>query len=276
MAGLVAHLLVEAGVAEGDRVAVGASGSFPALMVATLAAVQALGAESVTILSLGASSFGATRTDLHLLDIYRVMEREGLVGTPPLALSLGGDGDEGGEFDPTFKESLLQEVRASGIPVLLSSGLEANVTERMARYGVVPEGGQERGSAPGNEEEGRVAAFVNIGGAEANMGTSPMILDVPPGLWKETRSLPLPPQEQRGVLFQMAAAGVPVIHLLHIRGLALRYGLSWDPIPLPQPGSTLIMDGQKGKGMGFWVLTTVFFLTLVLIGLAGHGASSDR
>jgi hypothetical protein len=33
----------------------------------------------------------------------------------------------------------------------------------------------------------------------------------------------------------MAAAGVPVIHLLNVKGLCERYGLPWDPRPLPEP-----------------------------------------
>ena len=44
---------------------------------------------------------------------------------------------------------------------------------------------------------GSPAAFVNVGGAEANLGISPRILDVPPGLSEE---LELPPEEERGVL----------------------------------------------------------------------------
>jgi hypothetical protein len=34
----------------------------------------------------------------------------------------------------------------------------------------------------------------------------------------------------------MAAAGVPVVHLLNVKGLCERYGLPWDPRPLPRPG----------------------------------------
>ena len=63
LAGLMVHLLVQAGVSAGDEVAVGASGSFPGLLLATLAATEALGAEPLTILSLGASSYGATRPE---------------------------------------------------------------------------------------------------------------------------------------------------------------------------------------------------------------------
>jgi poly-gamma-glutamate system protein len=77
MAGLMVHLLREAGVGRGDTVAVGASGSFPALMVATVVAVEALRAHPQVVLSLGASSFGATRPDFHLLHLYLLLRRRG-------------------------------------------------------------------------------------------------------------------------------------------------------------------------------------------------------
>ena len=272
-AGLLAHLLSEADVGEGDRVAVGASGSFPALLVATLAAVKAMGAEPVTILSLGASSFGATRPGFHLLDIYGVLEDQGLVSGPPAAVSLGGAGDTGGEFDATFRRDLLQEVQESGVPVLQSADLPGNVVERMALYGV-PAHQRDPGRLAG------VAAFVNIGGAEANLGISPKVLNVPPGLVRTGSggSIDLPPEDQRGVLFEMLSRGVPVIHLLHVRGLVLRYGLPWDPLPLPEAGSTRLKDAQKGKNLPFWLLTAAYLGGLVLVVFRGraHGWKSVR
>jgi poly-gamma-glutamate system protein len=242
-AGLIARLLMDAGVGAGDRVAIGASGSFPGLLVAALAAVEALGGEPVTVLSLGSSSFGATRTDFHLLDLHRFMEDGGWVSRRPAAVSLGGSGDSGAGFDPDFRRSLIQEIRHEGIPLLDAPDLRANVVERMAVYG-------------------EPAAFINIGGAEANLGTSPKILEVPPGLSEE---MALPPLQQRGVLFEMAARGVPVIHLLHVQGLALRYGLPWDPIPLPGPGESGFRDSQREKGLTFWVVTACYFLALSIV-----------
>jgi hypothetical protein len=41
---------------------------------------------------------------------------------------------------------------------------------------------------------------------------------------------------ERGLIFEYAAMGVPVINLLDVRGLAVRNGLPVDPIPLPPPG----------------------------------------
>ncbi len=248
VAGLLAHLLALAGVAEGDRVAVGASGSFPALLIATLSAIQGLGAHPVTIISLGASSYGATRPNFHLGDLHVLMEAEGLATTPPVAVSLGGGGDVGRGFDPAFREELVRELRASsesGPAFLANPNFRENVLERVALYGTP-------------------VAFVNIGGAEANLGTSPEVLSVPPGLVSPfDTNLQLPPENQRGVLFTMVSRGVPVIHLLHVRGLALRYGLSWDPIPLPEPGSTHLTDSHGGKGLGFWLLTLAYLLASV-------------
>jgi poly-gamma-glutamate system protein len=221
-AALLVHLLREAGVGTGDRVAIGASGSFPALLIAGLAAVEAVGAHPVPILSLGASSYGATRPDFHLLDLYRVIREAGVVAAPPAAVSLGGEGDVGGQFDPAFREALVAELEAgqgsegAGPTFILEPELAANVAARMAIYG-------------------EVSAFINVEGAEANLGTDARVLSVPPGLSLDLASdIQPPPPAARGVLFEMASRGVPVVHLLNLRGLALRYGLPWDP-PLPPP-----------------------------------------
>jgi poly-gamma-glutamate system protein len=253
MAGLIVHLLRRAGVSAGDTIAVGCSASFPALTIATLTAAEAMDVHPVAILSLGASAYGATRPELNLLDIHELLLGENILANSPAAVSLGGAGDVGTDFDPAFRESLLRQIETSGVPLLQDPDLRGNVARRMAIY----TGGS----------EGRVAAFVNIGGADANLGTSPLVLRVEPGLNTE---LALPPPAQRGMLFEMAARGVPVIHLLHIRGLALRYGLPWDPVPLPEPGTSRLRDDAGRRGLRFWLITAVYFAGLALIAVAGR------
>lgn len=274
LAGLLVHLLEEAGVGSGDTVAVGASGSFPGLLVATLAAAEALRAVPVAILSLGASSYGATRPEFHLLDLHLLLNREGILRTPPAAASLGGEGDVGKGFPPALRHALAQEVRRVGIPFLEEDSLPANVTRRMEIYcGIAGrvDPGPKGPSAPAPsgisaERACAAAAFVSIGGALANMGTSPGILQVPPGLSRDlANDLDLPPPPQRGVLFQMASHGVPVIHLLHIRGLALKHGLSWDPLTLPEPATTKLRSGSSDPGLLFWLLTILYLLGVGLL-----------
>ena len=249
LAGLLVYLLRRAGVSAGDTIAIGCSASFPALMIATQTAAEAMGVHPVTILSLGASAYGATRPEFNLLDISQSLIREGVVSTAPAAVSLGGEDDVGTEFDPALRERLLRQIRMSGVDVVEEAGLRRNVTRRMAVYG-------------------RPAAFVNIGGADANLGSSPLVLKVEPGL---NTDLALPPPEQRGVLFEMAARGIPVIHLLHIRGLALRYGLPWDPVPLPEPSTTRLQDDGGVRDMRFWLITVAYCAALALIAFVWRG-----
>lgn len=276
MAGLMVHLLQEAGVSRGDRVAVGASGSFPALMIATVVAVEALGAHPVTVLSLGASSFGATRLDFHLLHLHQLLRAAGVFSAPAAAVSLGGSGDAGLQFDPEVRDRLVRDVEESGLPLPAEPDLASSVARRMELYmgpapaadpGAAPSQGAETEPGEGAVVRGqtppsRPAAFVNIGGSDTNMGHSPRVLTLPPGLVGDVR---LPPEEERGVLYEMLARGVPVIHLLYIRGLAMRFGLPWDPIPLPAPGSIPIRDESRGKGPVFWLLTVAYLGALVLV-----------
>ncbi|RIK78490.1 poly-gamma-glutamate system protein [candidate division KSB1 bacterium] len=226
MAGLIVHLLHQAGVTAGDTIAVGCSASFPALMIATLAAAQAMAVHPVVILSLGASSFGGTNVDFNLLSIYQLLLREGVFTIQLAAISLGGEKDIGQDFKPEIKERLLKQIQASGIPCIYEPDLPKNVAARMKIY-------------QGNSSKGRIAAFVNVGGNYADLGTSALVLEVKPGL---NRTVTLPTKSERGVLFEMAAQEVPCIHLLFIKGLAMEYGLPWDPMPLPKPGALELLN----------------------------------
>ena len=73
------EMLVEAGAREGDRVAVSFSGSFPALNVAVLSAVKALGLRPVVISSVGASMYGANQPGMTWLDMEAVLARDGIL-----------------------------------------------------------------------------------------------------------------------------------------------------------------------------------------------------
>lgn len=226
MAGLIVHLLHQAGVVAGDTIAVGSSASFPALMIATLAAAQAMEVYPVAILSLGASSYGGTNVDFDLLSIYQLLLREGVLTVQPAAISLGGEKDIGQDFKPETKERLLKQIEASGIPFIYEPDLQKNVAARMKIY-------------QGNSSASRISAFINIGGNYADLGASALVLEVKPGL---NKNVSLPAKSERGVLFEMAAQEIPCVHLLFIKGLAMKYGLPWDPIPLPKPGASELLN----------------------------------
>jgi hypothetical protein len=62
-----------------------------------------------------------------------------------------------------------------------------------------------------------------------------------------------------------------VIHLLYVRGLTQRYGLPWDPSPIPVPGEggfyTTTGENQKfviGLAVGYVVLVLLVLVYLRL------------
>jgi poly-gamma-glutamate system protein len=270
VAGLIAHLLRRAGAQAGDAVAVGASASFPALLIASVVAAEELGVYPVVILSLGSSSYGASNPDFDLLHIDQRLRAAGAFVAGPAAVSLGGAADVGAEFEPAVRERLQQRVRSAGLPLLDESDFRRGVLQRLEIYfgpGRVPAADAVGGG-------GRIAAYINIGGTAASLGTSPLVLDVRPGL---NTALPVPAVAARGVLAEMAAREVPVIHLLNIRGLAERYGLPWDPVPLPAPGTTPLRDDQaRPPAAALLLLTAAYLAVLGLLAWKGRsGSPSD-
>jgi poly-gamma-glutamate system protein len=248
MAGLVARLLLDAGARKGDAVAIGASGSFPALVLAALCAARALDLQPVLIYSLGASQWGANDPAFTWLEMEECLVAQGILSYRVVAVSLGGDTDRATELNPATASQLRARAQASGIPVIEATDLVADVRERMAIY-------QEKAGGR------RIAAFVNVGGAWANLGTDPAILELQPGL-DRVKSLPDP--SRRGVLFEMAREGIPIVHLLNIKGLVVRYGLPWDPTPLPAVGEGEIYH-DAGR-VGGWLLAIVAaYLAAILV-----------
>lgn len=259
-AGLVVSLLHEAGVRRGDVIAVGASSSFPALIVATLAAAKTMGVEPVVISSLGASEWGGNIPGFSWLDMEDCLREKGLFDVRPIARAIGGDEDIGRDMSPEGRALLAAHIRAGGVPFLEEPDLERNVARRMALY---------RESAGPRT----IKAFVNIGGSWANLGTDAEVLKVEPGL---ARGIGVPPPSRRGVIQAMAAAGVPVLHLLNVKGLCERYGLPWDPRPLPAPGEAPL-DGRRAARSTTTVLITVAYILAVIVVLTAlRGRWPDR
>jgi poly-gamma-glutamate system protein len=248
-AALVVSLLHEAGVREGDAVAVGASSSFPALVVATLAAAKVAGVTPLVISSLGASEWGGNIPGFSWLEMESCLREKGLLDVRPIARAIGGDEDIGRDMSVEGRDLLAARIRAGGAPFLEEPDLERNVARRMALYR------ESAGARP-------IKAFVNIGGSWANLGTDSAVLKVEPGL---AHRVPLPPQDRRGVIQAMAAAGVPVIHLLNVKGLCERYGLPWDPRPLPAPGEGPIYRRAAAASRSSTALTAVYVLLMLTL-----------
>jgi len=210
-AALTVKLLRQAGVKGGDTIAIACSGSFPGLLIASLAAAEAMNIHPVTILSLGSSSFGASDPSFTLLDLHMKLLGAGFVSLPPEAVSVGGDRDTGDDMEPGAVKMLTEKAAACRVYIISEPVLHRNKAVRDSLY---TSGGRTS-----------VKAFINTGGGFASMGTSSLALHMRPGLVTKAK---LPPPASRGMIHDMIANGVPVIHYLNIRTISSRYKIPFD------------------------------------------------
>jgi len=247
-AAVIVHMFKKAGVEAGDVVAVGFSGSFPALNIATLAACDALDVEPVIISSASASEWGANIPGLTWLEMENHLFVVGMFKHQSLAASIGGVADRGHGMSKEGKEALKAIIQKVKLPLLWPRTMVDAIDQRMAIYE------EAAGERP-------IKAYVNVGGGTISVGTVVGKHLFRPGVNKR-----MPPNaaEIDSVMVRFAAQGVPVIHLSNVKELATQYGL---PAPALEPQ-------QAGKGNIFnkieynrWLVGGVLVVLLVALWL---------
>ncbi|MFO7695002.1 MAG: poly-gamma-glutamate system protein [Vicinamibacterales bacterium] len=220
-AAVVVTYFERAGLAPGDVVAIGGSGSFPAFVLASLCAARALELRPILLYSIGSSMYGANIPGFTFVDMLARLRAEGLLPYTIAAVAPGGERDTGrGVLFDEEGTTLVDEARRGGLPVVAGPTLGDRIRRRLDIY---------ESAAAGRP----IRCFVNVGGATANFGDTAASLDVPNGLVLKLPGMPASPT--RGLVFEFVARGVPVVHLLHVKGLARANGLPWDPVPFPPP-----------------------------------------
>lgn len=219
-AALLIDLFIKAGLKRGDVIAIGASGSFPSLILATLSAAKVLDLKPITICALGSSMWGANNPEITWLDMEKILYQQGLLNYRTVACSIGAGEDNGEGLTEEGKNFILSAIQRNQIPLIREATLEESIQKRLQIYFE-------------NAKENKIKLFVNIGGASANFGECAEVLKIPPGL---NKNLKICHQSNRGIIYEMAEKGIPLIHLLDIRSLAIKNGLPLDPIPLPEIG----------------------------------------
>ncbi len=243
-AALFVRYFHELGLRPGDRIAVGASGSFPGILLAVLSACAETGVEPVVITSLGASEYGANIEGLSNAEMMATCKDASVLPYMPTAISPGGDGDRGisslYRLEPSDDLARYARRTASSlhVPFIGGESFEASFLSHLEVY----------------EKAGQIRAFVNIGGSDVNIGIGQASLTRKPGLsLPSARNSRAQPTKQpsagatattegafvdagEGLLGYYLARGVPVIHFLNIKGLALQSGIAVDgnskaPIP---------------------------------------------
>ncbi|MFW5981079.1 MAG: poly-gamma-glutamate system protein [bacterium] len=219
-AALLINYFHELNLKKGDTIAIGSSGSFPGLILAVLSAAQVMELEPLLIYSLGSSTYGANISNFTFLDMLKVLNKKDLITYEPIAFSLGGANDTAAGIED--KEVFMQIAEAKEYPFIYEEDIPENIEVRINHYQ--------------REASGPIQCFINTGGSAVNLGSTSSYLNLPTGL---NKSLPLEIlAEEKGVLFEFAKMGKPIIHLLNIRDLAQSQGIKVDPVPFPPPGES--------------------------------------
>ena len=221
-AALLVKYFKEANLKKGDVIAIGASGSFPTLIVAALSATRVLELEPLLVYSIGSSEYGANIPEFTFVEMLNILNKKNILPYSLLAISMGGYLDQAqGMFYPDSREIIEKIAKESDALFINTENIEENIKQRMQLYK------KTAGERP-------IKAFVNIGGATPNYGNTNASITYPNGLVIDGPKIPDHPE--RGLIFEYQNLGVPIIHLINIRDLAIKNGLPIDPVPSPQIG----------------------------------------
>lgn len=244
-AAVAVRMLDEAGVEEGDHVAVALSGSFPSLNLAVVSALQVMDVEPTLIVSGSASQWGANVPGFAWIDILRELQEARLIDLEARTMTLGGVEDRGVGLDEGGIEMIRRAAERAGVELLVPDSYESAVAERIRIY---------REAADGEP----IAALINVGGGTATTGPRSIDHYFESGL---TRTAPSAAFRVPSVMGYFLEQGVPIIHFSGIQTLSTRYGLPYPPMEEASLGSGGVYRASSYRR---WLAG---LLVLVLLGL---------
>jgi hypothetical protein len=289
-AAVFVEMMREAGVQEGDVVAVGMSGSFPALNICTYAACETLRVRPLVISSASASQWGANVPALLWPDMELLLRRkgkkipvvgddgkpvlgedgeptfreEGLFTITSIACSIGGHQDRGLGLNEDGLRLVKASIERNGLqpfrleqatPITVENTLADMAADFLANV-------NDRMELYEDRAEGKpIKAYLNVGGGMISTGKNIGKRMFHPGLNER------PPRNVReidGVMPRFAKENVPIIHVVHVNALANRYTLPLEPTDAPSIGEGGVFMGiDYSKPL---VIGTLVFILLCLYG----------
>jgi poly-gamma-glutamate system protein len=234
-AAVVVDMLKSLGVSSGDTVAVSLSGSFPAINVCVVAALETLHVKPLCVSSAAASQWGANLPDFLWLDMESVLYDSELISFRSIAATLGGVEDRGLGMDSETLDLLKEGIERAELPLITTNDAKETfsqtVDKRMQLYAQKAAGA-------------RIKAYINVGGGTTSVGKSlgKRLVDAGPNY-----SLPKAARDIDSVITRFLAKDVPVIHLVRVEELAKRYGLNQNPerTQMPEVGEGRVYFRQE-------------------------------
>ncbi|APD50362.1 poly-gamma-glutamate system protein [Francisella hispaniensis] len=265
MAAIFVEWLSELDLKEGDTVAVQATGSYPALDIAMLAAIKTLKLKPLIIFSAGASQFGANRPGFTWPDIYHNLVEKGLFDYDILGITLGGSHDNGYGMTPGAILKLNDAIKRNGYKVINIPYTHATNTSIATRMKMYKE-------AAGTDN--KIKAYINVGGNMASIGLKQpqikssdidsinenkkskksttsssddeSIIKLPSFPTGVTKSLPPEYKTVNSVAVDFLKEGVPVINVRDINSSIIKkYGMVYNPSTVTPPGHGAVFAQKK-------------------------------
>ena len=165
--------------------------------------------EVVMMSSLGASSYGANQPGATWIDMESWLINSGAMPYPSYLLSPGAENDRGDGMLEEGQELIQEAAEQNGRTLYLPENLLESIQHKTRIL-----------------EEEDIRVLINIGGNQASLGGCAHASSLPNGLHKKLKLCRHP---DRGIIQEISALGLPVIHLLNIRDLASSYGIDLAP-----------------------------------------------
>ncbi len=233
---VIVELLRKCRVAEGDVIAVSFSGSFPALNIAVISALQTLNLKPIIITSVSSSMWGANIPKFTYLDMENTLYQNSEIKFRSHAASIGGEDDLGRGISPEGRKLIMEAIKRNGAKLLEARNLEDAIEKRMNLYYDLSRAQE-------------IACYINVGGSAAALAG----FDLPTGILD-----PMKYSFHQGVAGRFLRNGVKVINLNNIGSLARRYELPIAPIPMPEIGEGKLYYQKK-----YSVALSVIFLIIL-------------
>jgi poly-gamma-glutamate system protein len=253
-AAIIVEMLKDCHLKRGDKIAVGVTGSLPGANIALYSACEVLGLEPVVISSVGSSTWGADNPDFTWLDMERALFDARLISFKSVAASLGGGSDNGRGLSPRGRDLLLEAIKRNNITLIFSGNLE----NKLEASGSLRENIEKRMEIYSAHTRGqRYAAYINIGGGLASLGSSQNGRLIPSGVNFDLSERNFP---ARGVINMMAEQKMPVIHILRLREIAQGYDLPQDIVPAPVVGEANVFFREQ-----YSISSTIIFTAILIV-----------
>jgi poly-gamma-glutamate system protein len=249
-AAVVVHYLKRLGVQPGDVVAVGASGSFPAVNICVYAALATLQVEPIVISSTAASQWGANRPNLLWIDMERILCEERVFEFHSVAASVGGIEDNAIGMSAEGRKMLADAIERNGIDFIRPKNYADSVEKRMAIY---------RDRA----DKKPIKAYISIGGGTSSVGTKVGKEMFRPGI---NSHIPLGAMDIDSVMARFLRENIKVVHLIKMDELATRFGFPLQPQTMPSLGhGTVFVKRQYNTLLAIGALSAILLCLIAFI-----------